>query len=223
MSQRVLVTAPHPDDETLGCGGTILRHAAAGDQVSWLICTEMKLEFGYPAEAITRRRLEIEQVAEQYGFAEVIELQWPTTRLDTLPKQELVKEAAAVVWRLQPEIMYLPFRGDVHSDHRLVFDVMAACTKWFRCHTIRRVLTYETPSETGFGLDPSSSAFCPNVFVDIAPYLDQKLKIMNLYDGEMDAFPFPRSEKTLRALAAWRGSYAGFAAGESFILLKELI
>ena len=218
----VLIVAPHPDDETLGCGGAILRHVENGDQVHWLIVTDMNTEYGHAAVAVRQRQMEIQKVLAAYRFSKVHNLGLPPARLDTLPKGDLVQAMARVIKEISPEVVYLPFRGDVHSDHAAVFDAAATCTKWFRYPSIRRVLCYETLSETDFGLNPEGAKFTPNSFVDIAPYLENKIKIAQMYDGEMGEFPFPRSEKALTALAQVRGVACGCHAAESFILLREI-
>ena len=99
---------------------------------------------------------------------------------------------------------------------------MVACTKCFRFHSIKRILAYETISETDFGMNPSYNTFRPNVYIDISKYLEMKLEIMRIYASELGDFPFPRSEKAIRALAALRGAAAGCEAAEAFMLLKEI-
>ena len=220
MTDRVLVVAPHPDDETLGCGGTLLRMAREGAQLGWLIVTGMKPESGYSSETIAAREAEIRKVSELYGFAEVFQLRLPTRRLDTLPVADLIAEFAAVFKSFQPEVVFLPHYIDVHTDHRVVFETSVSCAKWFRYGSVRRVLAYETLSETEFNLD-ARSGFQPNYFVDISAFLELKLQIMAVYQSEMDQFPFPRSHEAIRALATLRGSSAGFHAAEAFQLLRE--
>jgi len=149
MNERVLVVAPHPDDETLGCGGTLLRMAQAGAHIAWLIVTDMKGAAGYSDDAIRRREAEISTVSEYFGFSEVFRLGFPTSQLDTLPMVDLIGTVSSVFKAFQPELVFLPSRADVHTDHRAVFDAGAACAKWFRYGSLRRVLAYETLSETG--------------------------------------------------------------------------
>lgn len=223
VHQPVLVVAPHPDDETLGCGGTLLRHVAAGHAVYWLIVTTMRTEDGFSEAAIGRRQLEVEKVAAAYRFMKVYFLGLPSARLDTLPIGDLVPAIGRVIKATEPSIIYLPFPGDAHSDHAAVFKAATACTKWFRYPSIRRVLCYETPSETDFGLDPQAATFTPNSFVDITPYVDQKIEIMKMYAGEMGEFPFPRSAEALRSFARVRGAACGCQAAESFMLLREIV
>ena len=124
--------------------------------------------------------------------------------------------------RVQPDTVYVPYRNDAHSDHAAVFDAAVACCKSFRQPSIRRVHAYETLSETEFGLRPDDAGFRPNAFVDTSRWLDRKIDIMRLYDGEMGRFPFPRSEECIRAQAMLRGSQAGVAAAEAFMVLKEI-
>ncbi|MED4780401.1 PIG-L family deacetylase [Brevibacillus choshinensis] len=221
--KKVLVIAPHPDDETLGCGGTLLKHIANGDEVDWLIVTGMHAKLGHTEEQINRREREIEQVKMMYGFKNVYNLKLPTTNLDTIPMQSIVSEIGAVINEMKPEIMYLPYRGDVHTDHKVVFDAVVSCSKWFRYSSVKRVLAYETLSETDFGINPDNNGFRPNVYIDIKPYLHKKLDILKVFQSEMGAFPFPRSEQAVQAQAMVRGVVAGCEAAEAFMLLKEIL
>lgn len=219
----VMVVAPHADDETLGCGGTILRHKSRGDEVSWLLVTDVAGVAGFTEEFREKRKKEIDHVAAAYGFNSVHQLMLPATRLDELPIVRLIDGISSVFMEKKPEVVYVPFRGDVHTDHAAVFDAAIACTKWFRYPSIKRILAYETLSETEFGLDSGIDCFKPNVFVSVDGFLDKKIEIMKLYGSELGTFPFPRSEESIRAHAAFRGSTAGFRAAESFMLLKEIL
>ena len=217
----ILAVAPHPDDETLGCGGTLLRHRRAGDAVHWLIATRMSAAMGADEARIARRAQEIVEVAARYGFAETHQLDFDATRLDAVPLHTLVDAVGAVVRRVAPEIVYLPYRRDAHTDHARVFDAVAACTKWFRYPSIHRVLAYETLSETEFQLDPDAGGFRATVFNDVTAYLDAKIDIMSVFASELGEHPFPRSGSSIRALAQLRGAAAGFEAAEAFMLLRE--
>lgn len=219
----VLVIAPHPDDETLGCGGTLLRHRANGDDIHWLIVTAMTEDSGFSADQIAARDKEITTVAEAYQFSSVTQLGFATAGLDALPLNDIVSAMGKAFETVRPEILYTPFPGDVHSDHRVTFDAVSACSKWFRHDSVRRVLACEIPSETDFGIDPAKAPFRPNLFVDMSAHLEGKINIMKTYDGEMGDFPFPRSEQAIRALAQIRGGQAGCEAAEAFMVLKEII
>ena len=220
---KIVVVAPHPDDETLGCGGTLLRHIAEGDDVHWLIITHLHEDLGFSKDRVAEREKEIQQVADHYNLSSVVNLAFPTTRLDSIPMNDVVGGVGNVFHDIEPTTIYMPYRGDIHTDHAVVFDAVASCTKWFRYPSIRRVLAYETCSETDFTLDPDTNGFRPNVFVDITEHLDDKISIMQVYGSELGVHPFPRSESAIRALATLRGAAAGCEAAEAFMLLRERI
>lgn len=223
MDKQIIVIAPHPDDETLGCGGTILRHMAEGDNVHWLIVTDIQEDSGFSIEQVRRREAEIKEVALKYNFSSLQNLKLSPAQLDNIPIGEIVEKIRQVFKQINPEIVYLPYPGDIHTDHRIVFDAVSACTKWFRNKSVKRVLAYETLSETDFGIDPDNNGFRPNVFLDISGFLKTKIEIMKIYTSELGEFPFPRSEEAVRALAAVRGLTSGCQEAEAFMLLKEII
>lgn len=219
----VLVIAPHPDDELLGCGGTLLRHLAEGNAVHWLIVTAMTDQCGYSAEAMARRRQQIATVSTAAGFTAYHELGLPAAHLDTLPLADIVAAIGAVMGEVQPDTLYLPYGGDVHSDHGVVFAAAKGCSKWFRYPSVKRIYGYETLSETDFALPPDGPGMPINRYVDISQYLEHKLELLALYEGELGEFPFPRSPETIRALAQLRGAAAGCRAAEGFQVLKEIV
>jgi LmbE family N-acetylglucosaminyl deacetylase len=219
--KTVLCIAPHPDDETLGCGGTLLRHIAEGDEVHWLIVTRISEEQGFSSQRVESRSREIETVAAAYGFAQVHRAGFLTTRLDQVAKGDLVGAVSEVIAAVRPTTLYIPYRNDVHSDHAAVFDAASSCTKSFRYPYIKQVYCYETLSETEFGVRPDDPGFRPNLFCEISQTLERKIEIMRLFEGEMGVFPFPRSEECIRAQAMLRGSVAGCRAAEAFMILRE--
>ena len=191
---KVLVVAPHPDDETLGCGGTILKHKAQGDEIYWLIVTEMNSKGGYSDKEISERNKQIEKVSKAYKFNKVFRLGFESSYLDTSPMAEIIKELSKVLKKLQPEILYIPFKNDVHSDHEVVFNSIVAASKTFRNKKIKSLYVYETISETDFGsVKNFSDTFTPNVFIDISKFLKKKSSIMKIYKSEIKKFPFPRN------------------------------
>jgi LmbE family N-acetylglucosaminyl deacetylase len=218
----VVVIAPHADDETLGCGGTLLRHAASGDKIHWILVTSMSAN-RFSENRIAARRAEIDAVREAYSFSSVYELDFPTAQLDSIATSDLVARIGKAILDIGPEIVYLPFPGDVHTDHRVVFMAAAATTKWFRYPSVKKVLACEIPSETDFGISPDVIGFRPNLYVDITPWLDRKIEILSTYDGELLMHPFPRSIAGVRALALIRGAQSGCVAAEAFMVIKEVI
>ena len=219
---KTLVVAPHPDDEIIGPGGTLLRRRSEGGTVGWLVMTALVSSRKADIERKRARDAEVENVRLALGInaEDAWFLNYPTTRLDTVPMGELVAAISQVMLDFQPEEVLVPFWGDAHTDHRIVFDAVAACTKWFRYPAVKRVLAYETLSETDSSIG-RNNAFDPNVFIDISEWLEDKIRIMNFYESELGEFPFPRSEKAVRALGQVRGAASGFSAAEAFMLLKE--
>jgi len=219
--QKILVVAVHPDDETLGCGGTLLKHKAQGDEIHWMIATAMTAECGFTPEAIARRAREIDTVAQMYGFDSVHRLGFAAAKLDEVPMSQLVAAISQVFESVQPNQVYLPYQHDVHSDHQHAFAAAYSCTKSFRYPSVRKVMMVETLSETDFA-QSASGGFDPNLFVDVSERFDRKMEILRVYESELGSHPFPRSEESITALATLRGAAAGCKYAESFMMLKEI-
>ena len=218
MNKNVLVVAPHPDDEVLGCGGTLLRYIDEGYKVGWLICTEPPKNMNWSSAFIKKRKEDIKKVTKLMNFSNTYELNFPATMLDDIPMSEVVSKISEVFNDFKPNIIFAPHRGDVHTDHRILFDAVNACTKWFRHSSVNELYAYETPSETEFNYKPNNK-FNPNTYVNITGYLEKKIEVIKIYESEIDDFPFPRSLKTIESLAIWRGSNSGFDAAEAFEVL----
>ena len=216
-----LVVSPHPDDEVLGVGGTLLRRKAEGASLGWLIMTRISVEAGWSSEKVLKRQQEITQISELFGFDSVFELGYSTTQLDQIPMSELINAVSGVIKSFTPNEIFVPHSSDIHSDHRVTFEAVASSTKWFRSPSIKRVLAYETLSETDFGLRPNTG-FQPNVFMNIEGHLEKKLRAMGIYSSELEEFPFPRSNQAISALAILRGASSGFKEAEAFELLREI-
>ena len=220
---RVLIVAPHADDELLGCGGTLLKKLSNGDTLGWLLMTTVSEENGWDQVPAERRRLEIDSVRSSLSICKdnLYQLNYPPATLDQHPLNELVGRISCVVNDFKPQEIYLPHPGDIHSDHKITFSAASACTKWFRHPSLERVFTYETISETDFGFNHLTPSFCPNTFVDISPFLDSKLKLLSTYRSEISSAPFPRSLEAVKAQSLLRGVQRGVMAAEAFELLRQ--
>lgn len=220
---KTLVVAPHPDDELLGCGGTLLRRRQEGADIGWILVTRVSEEGGYSRERVVQRSQEIQNVREGLGVRpeHMYSLGFPTAELDLVSMKALVEAISLAIEDFQPTEVLLPFFGDAHSDHRRVFEAGSASTKWFRAPSIERVLLYETASETDVPLTVSSRAFQPNFYLDIGSLVEQKIALLAIYESEMGIFPFPRSPEAIRSLAMARGSQVGFTAAEAFEVIME--
>jgi N-acetylglucosamine malate deacetylase 1 len=218
--KKVLVISPHPDDETLGCGGTLFRHKHDGDEIYWGIITKVSVGKNWSEKFVNNRIFEIASVQKKYGFSEIFDFGLPSIKIDTLPFSDIVEKITDIYKKIEPEIIYMPFAYDVHTDHQIIAKAMQATFKWFRYPHIQKVLMYETLSETEFNFIEKRT-FSPNVFVNISDYLDEKIDTMQIYESEIAEFPFPRSVVTIQSLAALRGSQSGYEAAEAFELVYE--
>lgn len=220
---NILTIAVHPDDETLGCGGALLKHQAGGASLHWLLLTAA-LAPEYTAEQIEVQRRQVEEVKAGYPFEALHWLRLPTTRLDQVPLPNLIGAIRSVVTAVQPEIVYIPHHLDAHSDHRVAAAAVHSVLKSFYLQTlgVRRVLACEVLSETDAAPPFSAREFVPNVTVDISATLERKLTLMQLFRSELHAEPGPRSLSAIRASARVRGATIGVEYAESFMLVREL-
>lgn len=222
MNTRVLVIAPHPDDEVLGCGGTIAHHAAQGDEVQVLVVTRAAPDV-YPSDDEVEVRQEAHAAHAILGIVNTHFLDFPAPKLDTVPGYQLANEIATVIRRYQPYTVYLPHRGDIHLDHQKVYQATLVAARPINQCSVKQLLCYETLSETEWAPPWSDTAFVPNVFVDITNYLDLKLKAMHCYQSELQPSPHPRSLQALETLAKQRGSTVSLSAAEAFMLVRQII
>lgn len=219
---KILAIAAHPDDETLGCGGTLLKHLTKGDTLCWMIVTQAH-PAQYSAQSIQTETLQIKRVARRYKIDALLRLGFPAAGLETVPLRELIESMRAAIATTKPGIVYLVHQGDIHSDHQLVYKAALSAMKpaYMTRMRIKRLLSYETLSSTEAGAPGSMKAFIPNVYSDITPYLDQKIKIMDLYKTETQTDPMPRGPSAIRALARYRGAAIGTHYAEAFMLIRE--
>ncbi|WP_324719204.1 PIG-L deacetylase family protein [Salinimicrobium sp. HB62] len=218
--KKVIVISAHPDDEVLGAGGTILKHSAQGDQVFWLITTNITEPDGFTVEMVSERQEEIKEVEKILGIQKTYLLNYPTMKLDSRIVNEMVPRISEIFKEVEPEIIYCLNRSDAHSDHRYTFDAVMSCTKSFRYSYLKQVLLYECISETEFAPALPEKVFLPNYYVDISNFIEKKLEAMNIYASELGEHPFPRSERNIKALATYRGAIAGVEYAEAFQLIK---
>ncbi len=223
MKKNVLFIAPHPDDETLGCGGTILKHRQAGDAIYWLLLTEPEIDEVFTSAMMTEREEAISNVQKEFQFKKVFRPGLPVLQVDAIPLKNIVQIISEIINEIHANVIYMPFEGDVHSDHAAAFKAAWSAGKTFRHPSVKEIYAYETISETDFAIPQGALAFQPNTFQDISNYMDEKLQIAALYKNEMADHPFPRSLEHLKALAIHRGAAAGCHYAEAFMCLKRIV
>jgi LmbE family N-acetylglucosaminyl deacetylase len=221
---KALAISVHPDDETLGCGGTLLKLAKGEATLHWLIVTRAQMpDFG--REQVLQQAAQVEAVRAAYQFATIDWLDFPAAKIDQVALDELVKSIREVIARIRPELVFVPNRADVHSDHQICFQAVQAVLKAFyqRSLGIQRVMACEVLSETDAAMPMPETAFLPNVFVDISETFPAKLQIMELYESELHPELLPRSASAIEAQARLRGATIGVKYAEAFMLLREII
>ena len=218
--KKIIVVSAHPDDEILGCGGTLLKHLDKGDQVDWLITTNIFTSQGFSEERVNLRKQEIEKVKNKLGIHNVFMLDYPTMSLSDESLIKMIPTIGNIFHKVKPEIIYILNRSDAHSDHNITFRAVMACTKSFRYPFVKRILMYECISETEFSPALPENVFIPTYFVDISTYREKKNEIMNIYSSELGEHPFPRSIRNMDALSTFRGAMSGSEYAEAFQVLK---
>jgi LmbE family N-acetylglucosaminyl deacetylase len=224
---RVLVVAAHPDDEVLGCGGTMARLAQEGCDVNIAILGEgITSRHVQRSEAdsktLARLHQQVYEAAAKVGAKDVALFKLPDNRLDTVPLLDMVKLVEELIQKFQPEVIYTHHAGDLNVDHGLVQRAVLTATRPLPGQSVREIYAFEVPSSTEWAFQQLQPVFRPNVFVDISRTLEAKIAGLACYDSETRKFPHPRSPEALRALAARWGSVAGCQAAEAFELVRSV-
>lgn len=221
MSKQVLIIAPHMDDEVLGCGGTIKRHVLAGDTVTVCIVANRAYGHKYDPVLINREKEACRSAQKVLGYQDLIFLDLPDEKLDA-SQIEIIIPLEEIVQFSNPDIVYIPHRGDNNQDHRAVFE---AARVTCRPHALPKAITlrvYEVPSSTDFVPTYSEWPFQPNYYVDISETLEDKIKAIACYEAESRVFPHSRSPEGLTVYAKKRGMEIGLKAAEAFMVIRDM-
>lgn len=218
---RVLVIAPHPDDEVIGVGGTMNKRCNAGDEVYVCIVTK-----GCPPlfqeESVQRVREEAKKADSFLGVRNTVFLDFPAVMLETVPRHELNEKIAEIIQCIEPDEVYIPHRGDMQLDHQFVADAVMVAVRPKYKYKVKRVYAYETLSETGWNIPNVTNEFVPTVYENISDTLSGKLAAMGMFASQLGAFPDARSIEAIEALAKFRGATVGVEAAEAFCLIREI-
>ena len=217
---KILVFAPHRDDEILGCGGTMLKRKAAGDYIA--VCVVTAREGEVLPVGTQRIHDEMKRCHAFIGVDEYIGFPFSANKLELFTRIEFNKAFDDAVRMVQPDEIYLPFWGDMQKDHQITVDGAMVALRAKNSYAPKRIYAYETLSETGLNVPSVNNTFVPNVYVDISDYLDGKLKAMNYYQSQLHPFPDLRSLDTMEALAKFRGAMVNVKAAEAFMLIREI-
>lgn len=221
MTERVLVVAPHPDDEVLGPGGTIARLAQEGAEVHVAIMTRGRPP-QFSLESVEAVRAETAVAHKALAVAASHFLDLPAAGLDTVPHAEVNQQLGRVFSEVRPTTLFVPFNGDMHADHQLTFASAMVCARPGGPVVPRAIYAYETLSETNWNAPYLTPDFTPMVFVDISSTIDDKVEAMSSYASQLRPPPHERSIEAVRALATLRGATVGVEAGEAFVLVRQI-
>ncbi len=222
MEKNILIIAPHPDDEILGCGGIIRRFYEENDNVYILIITRGTTRL-FSDERIAKVREQAIQAHMLLGVKETFFFDFPAPELDTVALAKISESIAEILRRIKVNILFIPHRGDIHIDHFTVFSAALVSARPVDNYTVKEIYSYETLSETEWSAPFPSDTFIPNHFVNIEQYLPYKLDAMACYSGQLKKFPNPRSIEALEALAKFRGSTVGFKLAEAFMTIRTIV
>ncbi len=211
---KVLVFAPHNDDEILGVGGTMARLAQENNEVYVCEYTSGKMKDILQAEAKKAHTL--------LGVKKTFFLELPVCRLRNMEQAEINSAVMEVVKEVKPDIAFIPHKGDMHIDHAEVVQSAMVALRPVSCPSVKKIYVYETLSETEWNVPDAENAFVPNAWFDITDYLETKVEAMKCYESQIQTFPNPRSEKAIRALAEYRGATMCLNAAESFVLIRSI-
>jgi LmbE family N-acetylglucosaminyl deacetylase len=223
----ILIIAAHPDDEVLGCGGTIARHTLQGDEVYCLLLGEgVTSRYSQPGKAVEEQlkqlKLEAEQAARILGIKKVFFRNLPDNRFDTVPLLEIVKGIEEVKSEVHPDIIYTHHPGDLNIDHQLTFRAVLTACRPMKDETVKEIYSFEVPSSTEWNSPDIGTYFIPNVFVDVTETFDQKLAALKAYKTESRDYPHPRSPKAVKIFASRWGITVGMELVEAFKLVRLL-
>ena len=216
----VLAIAAHPDDEVIGCGGTLARHSRQGDNVCILILADGVSSRGDDPAQLQRRRQAAEKAAIELGARDLKLLDFPDNRLDQLPLLEIVQAIELVLREVNPDIVYTHHAGDLNIDHVLVHRAVVTACRPLVPVNIQLIAAFEVLSSTEWTSPSQNNVFVPRLFVNIADTFNCKVAALRCYSEEMREYPHPRSEQSLTALAAYRGVMAGFEMAEAFEIIR---
>ncbi len=218
---NVLVIAPHPDDEILGCGGTIVNRVADGHNVYVCIVTK-GCEPLFHEEYVEQGRSECREADRYLGVKETFFLDFPAVMLEEVPRYKLNDGILGVIQRVKPDEVYIPHRGDMQLDHQMVVDAAMVALRPKYAHVVKQIYAYETLSETGWNIPNAANDFIPTVYEDISETLEKKIAAMNIFKSQLADFPAARSLGAIEALARFRGATVNVMAAEAFTLIREI-
>lgn len=224
--EKILVLAPHPDDDILGCGGTIAKHISNGDDVFIAVMTNGHVGAPelYSEKEVKAIRAETTIAHEKLKVKNTFWFDFPAPQLEQHPQYLIAGALSKLLNELNPNILYIPHKGDLHMDHGAIYNAALVAARPFPDQSVKRILAYETLSETEWGHPSPDSVFIPNVFNTLElEHFSAKIDALQCFESQIKAFPNTRSLKAIEHLASLRGSTVGQNYAEAFMLVRDLL
>ena len=223
--KKVLVVAAHADDEVLGCGGTMAKHADQGDDVAVVFLTDGVGSRGVgelDSQNIKLRDCAAKKALDILGVKLLTRLDLPDNAMDSIPRIEVIKALEAVIDSYKPDVIYTHHGGDLNIDHRRALEAVLTSCRPQPGNAVNKILSFEVASSTAWQGCSQLTPFVPNYYVQIGQFLNQKIAALEAYQEEMREFPHARSIVALECLAKWRGSQVGYSAAEAFVVERMI-
>ena len=214
--KRIVCFAPHPDDETLGLGGTLLKLKSKKCLIDLVNFTQPTMDFPKRDRYLKNLKKIQKKLKKTYGLNNIYNLNFFSTKIDTYPLNHIISEINKILIKGKYDTIFLPYINDIHTDHQIISKSILTCTKTFNNKYVKQILMYETISETNFNF---INSFLPNHFEDITNYLKKKISLAKLYKTEIFPHPHPRSVNSIKSLSSLRGSQSGYLSAEGFVLV----
>lgn len=222
MKKKILVVAAHPDDEVLGCGGTLAKYSLQGHDINILFLTNGVSSRGFSKKKMLKlifaRKKAAQKAKKIIGAKKLFFLDFKDNQLDAYPLLKIIKPIEKLIFKIKPDTIYTHFEDDLNIDHQIVNKAVITICRPQKSNSIKELFFFEIPSSTEWQIKKKQKYFSPNYFEDISKLKNYKINALKCYNSELKKWPHPRSEKGVRSLLNWRGATIGVDAAEAFIV-----
>lgn len=220
--KRIMVIAAHPDDELLGCGGVLIKHARNGDYIRTIILGQGMLSRGEDVSILVKLRADAKKANDITGVNELEFYDFPDNAFDSVPLLNIIKVVEKEIDNYQPDIIYTHFANDLNIDHRKTFEAVMTATRPQPGMKNPDIYSFYVQSSTDWISSTETNQFIPNVFIDVEESIEQKIKALEAYETEMKPSPHSRSLESNRIFSQYWGTRVGKKHAEPFILVRSI-
>ena len=225
IRNKILVVAAHPDDEVLGCGGTIARLSPDNEIYTLILgegITSRDISMSQKERELEKLKQDVKSANEILGVKKVFLENFQDNRFDSVNLLDIVKKIEGYILKIKPDIIYTHHHGDLNIDHRITFNAALTASRPIEDSAIKKIYSFEVLSSTEWNTQSASTVFVPNIYINISDTISKKIEAMEAYRGEIMGYPHPRSTEGIRILAQKRGLEVGLEFAEAFCLIREV-